>query len=278
MPTSVDPSTSTGITATGITATARIVAEPNGRGGTALPVLHSDGPFALHRSRTSGQHAEVTIIGAMNAPLGGDHLALHVHVKAGAQLRIGSAAATVALPGRRRDQATYQVHLTVGDNAVLHWLPEPLISAAHSDLAATTCVRLAPGARLVLRERQILGRTGEPPGRLVSRLTVHDDDRPLLDQELAIGPGAPGWSGPAVLGEHRAIGQLLVIDPAFRDSPPAVRLLPSTPGESQAVHTPLAGPAILVTALAPDALRVQDLLDLSLASCPEWARAGHADR
>ncbi|MDQ4033854.1 MAG: urease accessory protein UreD [Actinomycetota bacterium] len=267
MPTPVDPPTPTGITAA-----ARIVAAPNGRGGTALPTLHGDGPFALHRSRNTTDHAEVTIIGAMSAPLGGDHLTLDVTVKAGAHLRIGTATATVALPSRRRDQATYHVHLTADENTVLHWLPEPLISTAHSDLITTIRIRLARGARLLLRERQILGRTGEQPGHLVSKLTLHYDDHPLLHQELTVGPDGPGWSGPAILGDHRALGQLLIVDPTFRDNPPTVRLLPDTPADAQAVLTPLAGPAILITALAPDALRVQNLLDLSLASSPEWAR------
>lgn len=55
----------------------------------------------------------------------------------------------------------------------------------------TTRVRLAPTARLVLREEQILGRHAETTGTLISRLTVHRAGRPLIDQQLAYGPGAP---------------------------------------------------------------------------------------
>lgn len=42
-----------GVTAamTGVRATARMVARDDGRGGTALPVLESDGPLALRRTR-----------------------------------------------------------------------------------------------------------------------------------------------------------------------------------------------------------------------------------
>ncbi|MDT9684384.1 urease accessory protein UreD [Streptomyces sp. TRM76323] len=237
-----------------VRATARIVAAPGG----ALPVLESSGPLAVRRTRARRPHtARVTVVGAMSAPLGGDRLALEAVVRDGARLTVDAAAATVSLPGRTGEAAHYDVRLTVGEDAELVWLPEQLIAAHRSDLRMRTTVDLAVTARLVLREEQVLGRTGEPPGTLAARLTVHRAGRPLLDQELACGPGAPdGWDGPAVLAGHRAVGQLLVVRPEFAQKPPEARLLGET-----AVLTPLAGPAALVTAVAPDALRLRRVLD-----------------
>ncbi len=249
------------VAADGVRAAARLVAEPDGRGGTVLPLLSGDGPIALRRTRARAPWAGVTIVGAMSAPLGGDRLALEVEVRAGARVRVGSAAATVALPGHGGGRATYGVDLTVGRDAELRWLPQPLISAAGSDLATATRVRLAEGARLVLGETQVLGRSGEPPGHLVSRLTVELAGRPLLDQELALGPGEPGWSGPAVLAGHRAVGQLLVVDAAFAGQSRAARVLTQDPDQGVAVLTPLEGPAVLVTSVARDALTARRLLD-----------------
>ncbi|MEV7414122.1 urease accessory protein UreD [Streptomyces sp. NPDC089919] len=240
----------------GVRATARIAATADGRGGTALPLLAGEGPLALRRTRGTGPGARVTLVGAMSAPLGGDRLAVEAAVGDGAELTVTSAAATLALPGRTGAPARYEVRLTVGEDAVLRWLPEPLISAAGSVLFTRTSAELAGTARLVLREEQVLGRTGEQSGRLTTRLAVTRAGRPLLDQELGCGPGAAGgWDGPAVLGGHRALGQLLVVDPAFEADPPRERLL----GEFAAA-TPLAGPAVLVTVLAPDALRLRTLL------------------
>ncbi|WP_030041523.1 urease accessory protein UreD, partial [Streptomyces resistomycificus] len=200
--------------ATGVRATARIVARDDGRGGTSLPVLEGDGPLALRRTRGSGDEAHVMLVGAMSGPLGGDHFAVRAGVEAGARLRVGSAAATIALPGQAKGEARYDVRLTVADGAELRWLPEQLISAGGSDLRVTTHADLAATARLVLREEQVLGRVGEEPGRLVSRLVVRIEGRTLLDQELDCGPGAPGgWDGPAVLGGHRAVGQAVVVRP-----------------------------------------------------------------
>ncbi|MEE4543807.1 urease accessory protein UreD [Streptomyces sp. V4-01] len=259
----------------GVRATARVRAVADPPRGTVLPLLAGDGPLALRRTRAAGPGAAVTVVGAMSAPLGGDRLRIEAEVGSGARLTVGSAAATVSLPGRDGEPAAYEVHLSVGEGGVLHWLPEPVIAARGSDLLLTTTVELAPTARLVLREEQILGRHGETPGRLTTRLTVRLGGRPLLTQELSFGPGAtPGWDGPACLGGHRAVGQLLLVAPEFADSAPL--LLGSDPRHGQAVRTALPGPAAVVTALAPDGRRLRALLDSALGAEHDPPRSGPA--
>lgn len=248
--------------ASGVRATARMLARGDGRGGTSLPVLEGEGPLALRRTRGSQSEARVVLVGAMSGPLGGDRFTVEGRVEEGARLRVGSAAATIALPGQAKGEARYDVRLSVAAGGELHWLPEQLISARGSDLRVVTRVDLAPTARLVLREEQVLGRVGEEPGRLTSRLTLRIAGRTVLDQELACGPGAPGgWDGPAVLAGRRAVGQLLVARPEFGERPVAARPL----GEGAAV-VPLAGPAALVTAVAPDALLLRRLLNEALGT------------
>ncbi|MEU9372027.1 urease accessory protein UreD [Streptomyces avermitilis] len=250
------------MTAAGVRATARIGARDDGRGGTSLPVLEGEGPLALRRTRASGSEARVMLVGAMSGPLGGDHFTVEATVAEGARLHVGSAAATIALPGQAKGEARYDVRLDVAAGGELRWLPEQLISAGGSELYVSSRIDLEPGARFVFREEQVLGRVGEEPGRLTSRLTLRIGGRAVLDQELACGPGAPGgWDGPAVLGGHRALGQLVVVRPEFEREPVGARLL----GESAAL-TPLAGAAVLVTALAPDALQLRRVLDEALSS------------
>ncbi|MFE0946803.1 urease accessory protein UreD [Streptomyces mutabilis] len=249
-------------TPAGVRARARVLARGDGRGGTALPVLEGEGPLAVRRTRGIGAEAHVMLVGAMSGPLGGDHFTVTAEAAEGARLRVGSAAATLALPGQDKAGARYDVRLTVGDDAELRWLPEQLISAYGSDLSVATRVDLAATGRLLLREEQMLGRSGEEPGRLSSRLTVRVAGRCVLDQELACGSGAPGgWDGPAGLAGHRAVGQLVVVRPEFAAEPPRA----SAFAEGAAV-LPLAGPAALVTAVAPDGLRLRRLLEAGLAT------------
>ncbi|MEU5208848.1 urease accessory protein UreD [Streptomyces sp. NPDC020742] len=247
----------------GIHATARIRATYNGR-VTTLPQLRSDGPFHLRRMPTSGKTARVGIIGAMSAPLGGDRLALDITAEDRAELDVTTAAATLALRGPTTAPATYDVRLTAGEHARLRWLPQPLISAAGSNLHQTYTVNLAATSRLVLREEQLLGRTNEKPGHLVSRIRVHHAGRLLLDQHTAYGDPAPGWNGPAVLDGHRAVGQLLVVHPEL-DVRRAPVLLREGTKDGCAVLAPLAGaPALLATAVAPTSSALRELLDEAL--------------
>ncbi|MFA1546967.1 urease accessory protein UreD [Actinomadura chokoriensis] len=243
-------------------ATARIRAEA-ADGVTDLPVLHGDGPFVLRRLRPRGSQARICALNTMSAPHNGDRLRIEAVVGPGADLHVISAAATVALPGPAPGHATHDVALRLADSARLHWLPEPVISAAGSDLRQHIRIDLACTARLVLAEQQILGRAHEPTGRMTSRITVRRGERTLLDQQSAYGPGVPGWDGPAVLAGNRAVGQLLVVDPSYRDRPPDTRIL-DTPAHVHGVITPLAGPGVLVTAAAPDAGDLRRCLDAAL--------------
>ncbi|GAP45759.1 urease accessory protein UreD [Streptomyces azureus] len=246
-----------------VAATARLRACHNGR-TTTLPLLSSDGPFHLQRLRPRGGLARFDVIGAMSGPLGGDRLALHADIGPYARLQITGAASTIALRGPTDDTATYDIHLTVGDDATLHWLPQPLISTAGSNLRQTCTVGLSPTARLVLRDEQILGRTGEPSGNLTTRLTVLRADRPLLDQHTSFGGPHPAWDGPAVMGSHRACGQLLVVDPSLTPAALPPVLLGDAGTPAQGVLVPLAGPALLATAVADTATRLRRLLDEAL--------------
>ncbi|WP_433549046.1 urease accessory protein UreD [Streptomyces sp. CA-294286] len=246
-----------GTPAAGVRATARITATARGH-TTTLPVLDGDGPFEFRRLRSRGTEARVCIVGAMSAPLGGDRLRIEATAQPHARLHITSAAASLALKGPTTAHATYDIHLTVADHAELHWQPKPLICAADSNLHQTWTVDLAPTARLVLREEQVLGRTGEQPGHVITRLTVRRAGHVLLDQQAEYGPGAPGWDSPAVLAHHRATGQILLVDPSFEKEPPEIQVL--VDGDGQAILTPLAGPAALVTAVAPDGLRLRHLM------------------
>jgi len=203
-----------------VRARAHLVAAADGEGGTRLDRLYGEAPLLLRRTG-SGQ---VHLVGGAAGPLGGDDLLIRVDVGAGAEVSLRTVAASIALPGPTGAPSRTAVHARVAAGGRLEWLPEPVIAAHGCDHTVTSTVELEPGSALVWREELVCGRNGESPGTAALETRVRLGGRTLLAQRVVVGPDAPAWDGPAVLGAARAVGGILVVDPAWADSgpPPAV--------------------------------------------------------
>lgn len=242
-------------------ASARIVAEADGRGGTRLAVLRGESPLLLRRTGPRDPFGAVTVhlVGGAAGPLRGDELRLDVEVGPGAGLEVRSVAASLALPGRPGSPPSrLETHLTVAAGATLHWLPEPLIAGAGCHHVAVTDVRVAAGGTLLWRDDLVCGRHNEPSGDVRTDVTIRYGGTTLYRHELAVGPSAPGWAGPAVLGSAgppppgRAIGSVVLVG---ADLPPGALL------GGDAAIMPLAGPGMLATAIGADIRVVRAALD-----------------
>ncbi|MEH1014798.1 urease accessory protein UreD [Micromonospora sp. CPCC 206060] len=242
-------------------ALARVVARADGHGGTRLTELRGESPLLLRQTPGGTGALTVYVVGGAAGPLAGDDLRLEIEVGPGAALRVCGVAASVALPGRPGAVSRMQVHAVVGAGGALHWLPEQLVAARGCAHLSEARVKLAAGATLSWRDELICGRYDEPAGNATVYTSVDHDGRPLLRQSLAVGPDAPGWDGPAVLGGARATGSLLLVEPTGGSRSTAVH-----PGGS-AARLPLHGsPATLFTATAPDARLLRDQLTPELWS------------
>ncbi|MEV4164794.1 urease accessory protein UreD [Nonomuraea dietziae] len=253
-------------------------------GRTILPLLRSDPPLTL---RQTGPHT-VHLVSTAAGPLGGDHLSLDLDVAPGTRLEIGSIASTLVLPGDGESLSV--ITARVGEGAVLSFAPEPTVLAAGCAHRMVVRLTLAEGARARWREEIIFGRYGEAPGRCVARFDATVEGRPLLRQELAVGdPSLDGSS--AIYGSARCVGTTLLASPpatpktgstGFTAGQAAVSAAegPSSanaPGQGSAgvrgggvvaegvAVLPLAGPGVLVSALAADAVELRRRLDLGEA-------------
>lgn len=242
--------------------------------------------------------AQVHLVGGSAGPLGGDELRCSVDLGPGARLEVRSVAASVALPGPNGRESSLEILARIGEGAALSWSPRPLIAARGARHRTVSRVELAADARLVWRDELVLGRDGEEPGSVSSRLRVVRDGKVLLDHEIAMGPRHPGSLGPAGSGGHRALGAVLIVDPAWeaaqdavasanvnaaarmganatrstmRPTPESARLLPGMPriaaqddpGVAVAVLR-LSGPAVLISAAAADEAALRRILDSAL--------------
>lgn len=214
------------------------------------------------RQRRDVCDSSVTVWLAAGAagPIGGDNLQLHVDVGPGASLCMRHVAASLALPGPRGEPSQMKVVINVAADGTLAWLPEPLIAAHGCDHRTSTQVTLERGARLFLREELLLGRHAEQSGSVRQRLRVTIEGHPLHDQDLRIDPREAACCLP-VTGGRRAIGSLLVVDPAMEAqwNPASAAVV-----DTDTAVMPLGGPAVLISAVADDALDLRRRLATGL--------------
>jgi urease accessory protein len=232
------------------------VAEAGGR----LPVLRSQAPLVLRLAPDA-----VYLVAAAGGPVGGDRLELRIEVGTDAFLRLRTVAASVALPAPDGAESVLTVTVTVAPGGALEYLPEPMVVADGARHTTEIQVDLATGSSLVLRDELVLGRHAERGGFCRTRLRVDYAGRPLLRHEVTIDGADEVSQGPAILAGHRAFGTLLRAGElrAGEPTPSAIapEATPSPPDDANVAVMPLAGPGVLVSALAPDTLTLRRLLD-----------------
>jgi urease accessory protein len=235
-----------------VTAAARIEAVAGPDGITRLPVLSSRAPLVLRRTPSA-----VYLVGGLAGPIGGDELSLWIAVGSGAFLRLRTAAASVALPGPDGAESVLRVSVSVAAGGRLEYLPEPVVVSEGARHATLLSVTLAAGASLMLRDELLLGRHGEAGGAARTVLRVDYEGRPLLRHSVEVSGSDPVALGPAVLSCHRAVGSLLLAGGALAHGGGVEGGAGAGRATPERAVMPLAGPGVLVTALADDAVALR---------------------
>jgi len=166
-----------------VKAHAHLTVELDAAGRSVVRTLRSAAPLTLVPVR--GEPV-VHLVGSAASPLGGDELTLTVRVGPGACLTLAGIAATVALPGPHGEESHTTVHIELGEEATVAYLPEPTVITRRARHESLLTVTLAEGARLHMRETVVLGRAGEAGGDLTTALHVTRAGRPVLRQSLAV--------------------------------------------------------------------------------------------
>lgn len=231
---------------------------------TRIALERADGPVRLRLvpgllqprlvSRTRAG-ARVALVAAGATLLGGDEVAVEVHVGAGCALEIEDVGGTVAYESTGAP-SRFDVTIRLEEGARLVWRAHPFVVTDGADVRRRTTVTLGPRADLLLREVLVLGRTGERGGRLVSTLEARDEDgEPLLLEHLDL-DGASPRSG--VLGGHRVLDTAVLLGrrppTATGGEPAGPRMLhleaPGALGRSLGASTHLTGVEELMEAWA----------------------------
>lgn len=267
--------------ASGMTCRASVATELDGTGRTGAPRsrvsgLRRQAPLVPRPTGTSGFEpyvdgdpdiARVALTTAAAGPLGGDHYVFDVHVGAGSTLLIREVSATLVLPGAHGAPSLMHCRVTVEAGGTLIWVPEPVIAAQACDHTHQVDIDLAEDARLFYREELVLGRHGEDPGNLSSRLNVRRGGRPLSIQRFDLGPASIGFDSPAVAGGALGVGSVVIVEPEG-GLPQATAI-----SDPRSALLPIDETCVQINALGDDALALRKRLDASLAELGEpWGR------
>lgn len=232
-------------------------------GRSVLSRLRADTPLSPRPTIASGEEpylrgaeaARVRMSASAAGPVGGDTYLLDIHVGGGSTLLLKDVGATLVLPGPHGELSRWVTRVRVEEGATFLWIPEPVIAAHGCRHEHVIQADLAPGARLMFREELVLGRHREEPGTLRTQLDVRRGGAPAVVQRIALGPDAAGSRSPSVLGAHRAVGNVVVVDPDGAPGP-----VSATPDPTCAVMRQDEA-TVQITALATDAPGLRRRLD-----------------
>lgn len=249
---------------------------PDGRVRSCVSALRSEAPLTLRIARAKAPEpwaadvddvVRVALTAGAAGPVGGDQLDLTVEVGTGSSLVLSEISPTLLLPGPHGERSVTRVRIRVAAGGTLIWLPEPMIAVRGCIHLNDVAVHLEQGSRFLMREEVLLGRHGEISGQVTQRVSVRLGGRPLYRQDLQIGTRDAG--SPSVLGDHRAVGSTVVVDPSWAERPPELHRL-----DGDAAVLPLEGPAALITALGGDNLQLRARLVAGLTALgPPWGRS-----
>ncbi len=128
-------------------------------------------------------HLRVALIGIHMMLLGGDDVRIEVCVGPGVTLEVVEPAGMVAydadsVPSR------WTLDACLGEDSALIWHGASFVAAAGSNVHRQTRLQLAGGARALVRETLVLGRSGEHGGQLRSVTRAAGPDGDLLYEDL----------------------------------------------------------------------------------------------
>ena len=160
-------------------------------------------PRLLDRTAAS---ARVALVAGGAMLLGGDHLGVSVTVGDGCALELIEVGGTVAYSSGGRE-SSWVVDVTLGAGATLLWHGRELVVADDADCVRRLTLALADGARALIRETTVLGRSGERGGRVRLVTDVSYRGEPLLAESV-------DWHGaypvPGICGDHRVLDTVLL--------------------------------------------------------------------
>ncbi|HTS10753.1 MAG TPA: urease accessory protein UreD [Candidatus Limnocylindrales bacterium] len=146
--------------------------------------------------------------------LGGDQLSLSVDVGPGASAQLTTTGATRIYRPRPLSAPTCQINrVRVAENALLEYVPDPIIPFAGSRFAQTTSIELAPGAGLFWWEILAPGREARGEAFEYESIEMKSDvtaERLIAAEQIRLAPRDRSLSSIARLGRYPYWGSFYI--------------------------------------------------------------------
>ena len=178
-------------------------------GHTILADSHQEPPLKVVRAFTLDDGSALTHLHNVSGGLlGGDRLALTVRLGAGASVQLTTTGATrVYRPREEAHTVTQLNEITVGENALLEYVPDAIIPFAGARYSQRTTIRLASGAGLFWWEILAPGREARGEIFEYERVEMKTDlealGRPIAAERVCLEPQRRNISDLARLGPYR---------------------------------------------------------------------------
>jgi urease accessory protein len=191
------------------------IAVRQGPGGTRLERLFQEGAAKIRLPRRQGHDLEAVLINTAGGLTGGDRLEWEAQVDDGAALTLTTQACEKVYRAGE-GEARVTCRLRAGKDAFIAWLPQETILFDRSALRRRLEIDLAPGARALILEATIFGRTamGEEVRQAVfrDRWRVRVNGRLVHAEDLALdGAVADTLRLPASGAGARAMATVLMM-------------------------------------------------------------------
>lgn len=229
-----------------ITGTPSASLQPRARGAARVSAQFKDGQSRIKDLRQSGAMKllfpqgrpwlEAVMINSAGGITGGDRFAVEATAFSGAKLTVTTQAAERAYRAQPGETARMETRLAAEDGAALHWLPQETILYDACRYTRSLRADLAAGARFLMVEPLVFGRTGMgetlTKGLFHDRIDIRRDGQRLFyDSTRLQGDIAATLSGAAIGGGAAAMASLLLVAPdAETHLAPLRAALPDTGG------------------------------------------------
>jgi urease accessory protein len=176
---------------------------------TLLASSKQEPPLRVVRAFSNEQgSALVHLHNVSGGVLGGDELAMHVNVRAGAQVQITTTGATRLYRPKENALAASQLNeVDLGENALLEYVPDPVIPYAGARFRQRTSIKMAAGSSLFWWEIALPGREARNEmfeyESLVFGSNIWALEKPVLAERVLLEPAKRSLASASRLGQFR---------------------------------------------------------------------------